>query len=238
MAKLIEAKSLDRIIWRTGPYVYFYDGKCSGYNKTLVDNMNRMATNHPDLKVFVIDWMKKREFFSYAPDDQMNAVYLFFDGKQIERIYYPNLSNINHLFEKAVQFYNQNIDRRIKNIGSQRMTNNLKEVYLLGKTPNYVSKTDIGKARRRATWFNNKKIKFIPDQILDLKKGKDEQSLNNFEKLKYKNSKNKNVYLYTKIFKNNRETAQSKIWYHNVQITDMPSEFLVDKSESILPPKY
>lgn len=83
------------------------------------------------------------------------------------------------------------------------MRNNLKEAYIFGKSPNYLSKTDIGRARRRITWFNNKKIKFIPDQTLDSTESKNEQSLNNSEKLKFKNSKNdiENAYLNTKIFK-------------------------------------
>lgn len=79
MAKLIEAKPLRYLLWRTGPYIYFYDGKCVYFNKVLVNIMNKMASNHLDLKVFVIYWKKKLDFYPCTPYEEMNTVYLFFD---------------------------------------------------------------------------------------------------------------------------------------------------------------
>lgn len=39
--------------------------------------MNRMASNHPDLKVFLVDWKKKIELDPYTHDKDKNTIFYF-----------------------------------------------------------------------------------------------------------------------------------------------------------------
>lgn len=240
MAKEIDPSKLHDHLWRTGPYICFYETKNDEFNLKLVDYVNKMAKTYPDLKIFIVNWKKKRDFNPYTPDEEMNTIYLFFDGNEIEKMYCPNHLKINQLFEKAVNYYNQNIDRRIENVGSIIMRENLKETDILGNTTNYLSKSDIGKIRRRISWLKGKKIKFIYDQTLDFTEDKKEQLFNNSVNIESKCCKNKCEYacLDTEIFKNFKEIPQSKMWYQEVKMTELPSEFLIEEPEAILPQKY
>lgn len=119
MAITVDPKNIYRRISHYGPYIFFYNGNCPGFNKSMVEYMNKMASEHPYLCVFQMDWQK---YTSYRPDKQIEEiykVYLYCNNKKEDEKLMPDKKAINEIFGKAIVFHNKKVDIRAKNIGKK-----------------------------------------------------------------------------------------------------------------------
>lgn len=123
MATPIKIREVERCVWFRGPYIFFYNGNCKGYNSTLVTKMNEMANKYPSLKVHVIDWQEKKMINHLTKDEEMNKVSLYFEKKLEDEVLCPDDDRINQLFKKAIDFFNINIDKSVQKAGSKILKN-------------------------------------------------------------------------------------------------------------------
>lgn len=132
MAKQINTRVLEGFLNRTGPYIYFYDAKYEGINEKIVRYSNENATKFPQIKVFQIDWADTVKNHPNIAQNDMNKLFLYFNGKRVEEKLIFDMDHIDYVFKKAVECYNINILKRAKNLGSNpkkisRKTNNLND---------------------------------------------------------------------------------------------------------------
>lgn len=163
MSKKVNLYRLDYYLWHPGPYIIFYNGDCTGYNDELVKNMNTMAAKYPALQVFELSWEEKKTYTVGVEDEVMNTVFLYSHGQLREREFYPDKNKIDDIFKKAIDFYNQNIENRIKKMGcfGKKFEQNLP----LSTLPQLVE-FEKKKIERIKKHILKKKITFINDSLL------------------------------------------------------------------------
>lgn len=234
MSKSIDAKDLYFHIWRQGPYIIFYNGKCEGYNSELVSQMNKMSFLNPKLHVFEIDWKNQKDIHPSLEICVMNTVYLHYKGKEEYKEFCPNEEKINKLFKKAVDLYNLNIETKAKNTGSICLENNkskqtIKDKHLLNRRLTLI------KYRKKS--ILRKIIEFHEDKIenhLEIRNNSDSiKKTNRVPKIEKKTKKLllpsiNNLEMKSKII------PSKQAWFQNVQVTDLPSDLL--QSNLILNP--
>lgn len=218
MAKQIEMKNAERCIWDIGPYIFFYNGNCSGYNLKLVAKMNAMAKKYPSLKVREIDWRKKKKAHPLTPDEDLNKVSIYFQHKLEDEVLSPDEDTIKELFKKAIDFFNISIDIRIEKIGS-RIFSDLK--------PPLIAKEEIIPNERQSIYLKNQKRRLL-DQKLHFK---EESILLSEQKIDYvvkketqKTKEHGNPIKRIKLERELVNSSPSKKWYHDVNITELPCE--------------
>lgn len=118
MVILLNPNVLAKYLWKTGPYIYFFNGACGGANAEIVKYINHLSDLHPKLKIFQIDWKEQqrycRKFFQ-----ELNKVFLYFEGEKKFEVFNPTKKEIEFLFLKCTEYYNENLKNKIKNIGAK-----------------------------------------------------------------------------------------------------------------------
>lgn len=165
MAIFIGIQGLGQYLHRRGPYLYFYDGKCKGINEEIVKHSNEISLQFKMLKVFQVDWLDKRGQYPFTPKEEMNTMYLYYDGLKVEEKHNPDKQTIEYLFLKAVEYFNLNLDRKIANIGSKPFLINKNEQPILRK-----KLIDQKLPERKRRWLLRKKIILSDDNSEDLVK--------------------------------------------------------------------
>lgn len=115
----LEPIKLSVYLWRWGPFIYFFNGECRGPNEEIVKYMNAMACVYPKLKVFEIQWKKQISRFPKTPFENLNKIYLYFDGLERMNETKPNENQIRNIFNTAVEFHNLKIERLANNVGTK-----------------------------------------------------------------------------------------------------------------------
>lgn len=123
MAVLIDIEKLAHQLWRTGPYIYFYDGKYGRINQEYLKYIDELALKYKKLKVFKVDWNNKITFQPLTPLSEMKKIYLYFEGVKKEEKTITDREILNSIFGKAILYYNKFIDLRLKNIGTKQRKN-------------------------------------------------------------------------------------------------------------------
>lgn len=98
----IDTTGLGRTLYRRGPYIYCFDGKCGGTNKEIVDYINDMAIKFPMIKVFRADWNDKIRKHPLTSIEEMNKVFIYYNGSKCNEKYIPSKETINLLFAETV----------------------------------------------------------------------------------------------------------------------------------------
>lgn len=142
MAELVDMVRLSTFINRNGPYIYYYDGKCGGFNHEVVTKAYILACKFPQIKVFQVDWQDKIRSHPSTQPCEMNTISLLFLGRLVEKKIILDLSDIDSIFKKAIECYNENIERRIKNQGI-----NIPEIYLNNNSDNIEYNYNITKSK-------------------------------------------------------------------------------------------
>lgn len=118
MAKNADPVKVSRFLWHPGPYLYFYRTHDCEKNKKIVYHMNFMAHQFREINVLQIDWEKQLKFDQSTKITEMNTVYLYSNGDLKGFRYEPTENDIYEIFERAIHFYNNNLEKRAQNIGS------------------------------------------------------------------------------------------------------------------------
>lgn len=234
MANKIQANKLDWFLWRPGPYIYFYNGNCGGLNSKIVENMNKMANKFQNLFVYEIDWKDIMEYRPYTKIKEKNSIFLYFNGKMIEDISKPDMVTINSLFEKAIEFYNSNIERRIKNVGMKSLRLELAKKVPLTKTENY----KLNRCKMEMEWRrkNLQKQKIIkdpePEKTLNIQ-FKSHSAKNLVVMVRKKPSKS-TIKISKKVNKydiGGVEVYRKRPWFCDAEMKDLPLEIFSDDSQ-------
>lgn len=231
MAKYIEAKALPRYLWHEAPLIYFYDGKCDDKNTELVLYMNQMAKRYNKLKVLCIDWEDKKRFYPATLPDELNKIYLCSCGYKVNAILYKDKEDINKIFIKAIDQFNEYIEKRAEKIGSRpskqcekiQIQKSLKE-----KRKCHLREFNIKHKKKYAL---KNKIKIKDDIYVE-----QNQSKNYFKaKMKLKNmlvDKNlrnnvKNLPIpHFNYETNNLLDSNSNNWFNDVDINELPTDII------------
>lgn len=122
MVVRLDPKLLRRYLWRWGPLIYYYNAECDGPNQKVLNYMHAMAYVYPSLNVYEINWKKQISKIPETDLQDMNKIFLYFDGvKRIEENE-PNENQIINVFNLCVKFHNQIIERKMNNIGKGKLT--------------------------------------------------------------------------------------------------------------------
>lgn len=180
---------LQHYLWRSGPFIIFYNSRCSGYNQELVKYMNFMAAKYPALQIFEIDWEEKKFYNAGTIDEDMNTVYIHSRSAIKAAEFCPDRNKINELFKKAICYYNKNLENRAMNIGSRgkRFNNNLPKLSL--QPPNESEKKKL-ESRRKS--ILKKRITYRRDSFLSSEENEKCKISKNNRKAELLNQINKN----------------------------------------------
>lgn len=234
MAKQISVEKLNRQLRYQGPYLYFYDGKCGGKNAEMVAYINFMANKYKKLKVFQINWEDKKRYVPSTPLEERDKIYLYYLGMERERMYLPDTQNIKEFFNKAIEFFNFNIERKAQNIGTRprdkckddKNQNPAKSKRSCHERENYIAYkkkyirnqkikiiNEYQKAERLQKNHVLLKITTLPQEkiILAGKNLTDQKSIKNVQKLEQ------------------NEIPSSKKWFDDINITNLPMEIFSDE---------
>lgn len=232
MAKKIHPSNLRKYLWRRGPYVHFYNGNCGGINAFNVQYLNSLANSHKFLQIFQIDWEDQLKFNPLESPTKMNSICVHYEGEIKYTIFNPTTKDLDILFSKCIELYNEKQDTEARNIGTKgkRQFSRDKDFPM----PTYDD--DSPKRREKKIEWSRKRIlrkKIIIEEIKNSEKDvipynffKESQNCNNI----YKFPKNTNTEDFIKIFKNEKETffldSQESKWFHDVGIKDLPLDFI------------
>lgn len=229
MAKILDPKNIDRRICHSGVYIYFYNSNYKGLNKSIVDHINKLASEYPALYVFEVNWEKYCAYMPGTQIEEMHKVYLHCDNKKEHEKFMPDKNDINCIFLKAIKLYNDRIERKIQNIGLSKIKRPITE-----KDDRTILKEKLQRKERMTKIFLNAKI--IPKYDLAKSKleiTKDENLLNNSlntdkEKTKHNmNSETENINAENKNTLNN-ENSHDLPWFYDTKIDDLPSDIFSD----------
>lgn len=120
MARILEPKLLNNRLSHYGPCIYFFESDNIIFNKTMVEYLNKLARECPDLGVFKIDWRKYLLFRPCTPLKEIYKVYLYCNKKIQYEKFMPDQKDINEMFIKAIELHNDRIEQKAQNIGSGR----------------------------------------------------------------------------------------------------------------------
>lgn len=227
MAKILEPRSLRRRLSFYGPYIYFYNTDYPAFYKSIVEYINKLAIEYPDLGVFQIDWRKHLSFGQKTCIKEIHKVYLYCNKKKEYEKYFPNKNDINEVFYKAIQLYNDRIEQRAKDISSRETTKKL--------CPNDIDyKEKLYRRLYKKAWSRNKilKSKIIHKQnytSCEIKNIIINILPKNTEIVHLDGSKNEEN---TPYFTKNTETKSNSInqdssdkpWFYDTGSTDLPSD--------------
>lgn len=225
MAELLEYNSLKRYIWRPGPYIYYYDNKKERKNQDIVDYVDEMACKFSTLKVFKIDWCEKVMNKNFISPDEINKIYLYFEGRKKEELFIDNRETIDYLFYKAIEYYNIHVEKKVANLGSRPFSNaKLKPIEHKIITKPRIRYPDTI-LRNRQTYLLKKKIE-IPDHL----KAKFSK-FNNITECKnnylYKYNVEQACYINKRNIITNKNSLKPK-WFHDVSVSDLPIDIISD----------
>lgn len=193
--------------------------------------MNKMAAKYPQIKVYEINWGKKKMTHPITPDEEMNSISLYFQKNLRYKVSCPNDDEINNFFRKAIDYFNINIDNRVKNVGL-RVIQGLKHLSVTKEEQLSVERRyELDSQRKRLL---NQKITFKEE---NLEIPREDTNISTVE-----NNKNPLIRKEKQCIKINNETAHNKISekasiyiessnvkYHDVKINHLP----YDKFEEI-----
>lgn len=134
MAKKIHPKRLGFYLWNDGPYIYFFNGKCFGVNREIVNYLNFKANSFKMIKVLQIEWSHYLSFNPLSLPELMNNVYVYFEGEQKFELKAPGKEEIDSIFTECIEYYNTKIDKLVKNIGSKKKLEKSEESLISTKT--------------------------------------------------------------------------------------------------------
>lgn len=167
MAEKILASRLRGLIWRNGPYLYYFSGESEDINQNIIENMRSLAKVHRIIKVLEIDWNDYINFMKNKSLGVMNTIYLYFKGDLIKEEFNPDLKKIQELFIEGVKFFNKKVDNHIENVENLLMRNPINKEF-----PSIIThKKEFDSYHQRTCWKKRqrllrKKLKFqINDKI-------------------------------------------------------------------------
>lgn len=230
----MDPKTADKCIWYNGPYVFFYDGHCDGFNKELVRKMNKMASKYPLLKVHVIDWQKKKIINPFIKDEEMNKISLYFERNLKEEKIYPDEKGIYDLFKKAIDFYNKNIKDKANNVGikiSQKV-NNFSDNNLYSK---HMLNTKMSHLKWQKKYILSQLMEFKEEKKFHKTENKTSSPLECVKNNKHRRRNHKENLIYKSINKRKlnlelKSISASKEWFCDVKMTDLPCDLFQEIS--------
>lgn len=231
MAKIIKTAKLPSQIWRPGPYIYFYDGKCGGINEEYVKYINYLAAKYKDLNVLQIDWDDKLKFQPRTQPCELNKIYLFNNGIEIECLSLPQKEEIFKLFENAIKLYNLHVERKARNFGSKPLKYIRENSNDIITEPQNLPKRYTYRIKSRRNSMLKTKIEIDKDDVISL-----------MEQYKINNGANKTQIIDDKILpkgenfklsmngnkinKNKNIVILSSNWFHDVKVSNLPIDIL------------
>lgn len=157
--------SCDRLpyfLCKRGPYVLYFNAECSAINQKLVEYMHKIDTVYNEINLFEVRWVDYKIFQYIRPDKMMNFVYVYYNG-------YLNFSqnlnenlDLNNLFEKVVDLYNDSIDKAILNVGIKLDIHSNEENQSKTQYPSRKREYTLNYRRKKLL---SKKIKFSKDKM-------------------------------------------------------------------------
>lgn len=236
MAKLISMKALERHLRYRGPYIFFYDKKSGKKNAEIIEHMNIMANKYSKLKVFIVIWEDKKKFLLSKLLTEGDKIYLYYLGLIREMIYLPDTQKINELFFKAIEFFNDNIERKAQNIGKRPCINYQNDTNQNPAKPRRKCHLRENNIVHRKTYMLKQKIQILhefpqPPKIIKNKYSSPENLLA-CEKLI---SRRKTPFKYNKNEGNIKipdyKIQASTEWFNDAAITNLPTEIISTEFE-------
>lgn len=119
----IQPNNLRKYLCRKGPFLYFYNEEFKKSYMEIVDYIKKLSILNPKIKVLQIEWSDKIKFESQISFLEIITVYVYFEGEKKHEIFKPKKEDIDFLFIKCIQYYNQKLEKSVNNIGSRGRIN-------------------------------------------------------------------------------------------------------------------
>lgn len=105
MSRKISPKQLKCNLWRSGPYIFYFNSLKTDRQKDLVKFINILAKKSPFVDVLEVDWDQYVEYEVEIPYEIKYNINLYFKGKQELTILFPDKEQIIEVFNKAKLLY-------------------------------------------------------------------------------------------------------------------------------------
>lgn len=109
MIKEIEPQKLSVNLWRTGPYIYFFETQTDNKNKFTLASIDFLTKKYPKLNVLVINWEKQVAYNSCIPKYHKNTIFLYYKGKCLKEVYEPKKKKLEELFKQGMECYKERL---------------------------------------------------------------------------------------------------------------------------------
>lgn len=191
MAKTLDPRDFNRKVSYNSPLIYFYYSDIPSFDRSIFDYMNKLATEYPDLRVFMINWEIHLKYFALKPSEEIYKVYLYFNNKLYDEKFKPDKKEMNEIFKKAIQLFNLYAEIKANNIGTKAMN-----IKLNGVDDSYERKL-----KRRLDINERIKRKILETRIVFKHSIDESETMNIKKEILSKNDR---------IFKNDQQSNDSK----------------------------
>lgn len=230
----IPPERLHRYLRHNGPYIFFYNRKDEKENIRIVNNMRKFASMFSKLTVFEIE-MKDTIINTKIGINIFNEVFLYFRSKLKDKKQNPNEKEIEEIFEKAIIYYNQNLESKIKKSAPKSIYFQVNENVDLNKYDNIGIKKYKKYRERRKKFLMKNKIIFSDKNKSSYSYNKTYPSIMNItandncnvkSEIQKDNCQSKDEFIY----KFDNFVSFSQPWFYDVEITDSPTELIFDET--------
>lgn len=114
MMKKITAQRLQNNLWRTGPYIVYYNVKNDFKNQMVIQNIKEVSKKYFSIDVFEVDWEDYKRYEENVKYELMKTVSIYFKQKLEIQIAYPNMDQIQQIFAQSQQMFVQKCQENTK----------------------------------------------------------------------------------------------------------------------------
>lgn len=226
----INPKKLWRYLWHKGPFIYFYREDSIEDNLHIVKNIKLMAEKYPDLKVLEINWQEQIRINHCTSLKVLNQVHLYYNNELILRKQNPNRNEIEEIFDRAIECYNNNIDILAQKINFKINSDLLNNEHLhLNICTN--KKVYLGKLKSKGKNILKNKIVPYRNIFSQDKSAKFNESINKNPKIDHKFQDKTINSFYKNISTHNKVEKSIKPWFYDVKIDALPSKIFLEESD-------
>lgn len=129
MVKYVHARRLNLYLKQWGPYIYYFNAKCEGINKYIVQQMNFWSRKYPLLDVLEISYDNIAEIKLEISKIDMNKVFLYHNHEKMIEYNEPNENDIKNIIYQCILLHNRKQERLIQNIGKGKSSKHEKREF-------------------------------------------------------------------------------------------------------------
>lgn len=119
MIRFIKPNMLQRQLKFKGPYLYYYKSEIDEDNLIIIHYIKIFSDQYSNIDILEIDWNDYKKYQPLVKDDEMNVIYLYYDGSVIMRENNPSNQKLTEIFLRSIILFNEKTSKYMNNVGKK-----------------------------------------------------------------------------------------------------------------------